>query len=93
MTPNTTATVKKSALQRYPMNFLLTFRKLQRKIYTRLGCNGIVRFDYIDAEDGLYFLEANTIPGTTSASLVPKTVRAAMRLDMTEFLTSVIENS
>ena len=62
------------------------------KIYSRLGCGGIVRFDYINAEDGLYFLEANTIPGMTSASLVPKMVRAA-GLDMTEFLTSVIENS
>ena len=67
-------------------------QEVTEKIYTRLGCNGIVRFDYIDAEDGLYFLEANTIPGMTSASLVPKMVRAA-GLDMTEFLTSVIENS
>lgn len=48
--------------------------------------------DYISAEDGLYFLEVNTIPGMTSASLVPKMVRAA-GMDMTVFLTTVIENS
>ena len=48
--------------------------------------------DYICAEDGLYFLEVNTIPGMTSASLVPKMVRTA-GIEMTDFLTSIIENS
>lgn len=67
-------------------------REVTRKIYARLGCRGIVRIDYIDGADGLYFLEVNTIPGMTSASLVPKMVRAA-GLDMTEFLTDIIENS
>ncbi len=62
------------------------------RIYAHLGCSGVVRFDYISAEDGLYFLEANTIPGMTSASLVPKMVRTA-GLQMTEFLTTIIENS
>lgn len=62
------------------------------KIYAQLGCKGIVRIDYILAEDGLYFLEVNTIPGMTSASLVPKMVRTA-GMDMTGFLTTIIENS
>ncbi len=62
------------------------------KIYFRLGCRGVVRMDYILAEDGLYFLEINTIPGMTSASLVPKMVREA-GLSMTEFLSTIIENS
>ena len=48
--------------------------------------------DYIFAEDGVYFLEVNTIPGMTSASLVPKMVRAA-GMDMTTFLTAIINNS
>ena len=52
-------------------------QRITEKIYAHLGCNGIVRMDYISAEDGLYFLEVNTIPGMTSASLVPKMVRAA----------------
>ena len=67
-------------------------QEASRKIYERLGCSGVVRVDYILAEDGLYFLEVNTIPGMTSASLVPKMVRAA-GLDMTSFLTDIIENS
>ena len=52
----------------------------------------MVRMDYIMAEDGLYFLEVNTIPGMTSASLVPKMVAAA-GIDMTAFLTGIIEGS
>ena len=62
------------------------------KIYARLGCKGVVRVDYIRSQDGLYFLEVNTIPGMTSASLVPRMVRTA-GLDMTAFLTTLIENS
>lgn len=62
-----------------------------KKIYHQLGCSGIVRIDYISTEEGLYFLEVNTIPGMTSASLVPKMVRTA-GMDMTSFLTHIIEN-
>lgn len=62
------------------------------RIYHRLGCRGIVRVDYISADDGLYFLEVNNIPGMTSASLVPKMLRTA-GIDITEFLTTIIENS
>lgn len=61
-----------------------------RKIYTLLGCSGVVRMDYIYGEDGLYFLEVNNIPGMTSASLVPKMIRTA-GLDITDFLTGIIE--
>lgn len=67
-------------------------QEVSKLIYGKLGCSGLVRVDYISSEDGLYFLEVNTIPGMTSASLVPQMVRAA-GLSMTEFLTSVIENS
>ena len=61
------------------------------KIYENLDCSGVVRMDYILAKDGLYFLEVNTIPGMTSASLVPKMVRTA-GMDMTDFLSDIIEN-
>lgn len=65
---------------------------VSKKIYKKLGCSGLVRVDYIAAEDGLYFLEVNTVPGMTAASLVPKMIKAA-GIPMTSFLTSVIENS
>lgn len=67
--------------------------EVTKKIYAQLGCSGLVRVDYIlSAEEGLHFLEVNTIPGMTSASLVPKMVRTA-GLSMTEFLSTIIENS
>lgn len=62
------------------------------QVYAHLGCKGVVRMDYIATDEGLYFLEVNTIPGMTSASLVPKMVRTA-GMDMTAFLTTIIENS
>mgnify|MGYP002511156435 CR=1 FL=1 len=65
---------------------------VSKKIYSHLGCAGLVRVDYICPGEDLYFLEVNTIPGMTSASLVPQMVRAA-GLSMPDFLTTVIENS
>ena len=65
---------------------------ISKRIYKHLGCKGLVRMDYISAPDGIYFLEVNIIPGMTNASLVPKMVRAA-GMDITSFLTEVIENA
>ena len=47
-------------------------------LYDKLGCSGIVRFDYIYNTDTqrLYFLEVNTIPGQSAESIVPKQARA-----------------
>ena len=67
-------------------------QEVSRKIYSHLGCAGLVRVDYIASEEGLYFLEVNTIPGMTSASLVPQMVRAA-GMSMTDFLSTVIDNA
>lgn len=67
-------------------------QETSKKIYAHIGCSGVVRMDYILSSDGLYFLEMNTIPGMTAASLVPKMVRTA-GLDMTDFLNTIIENT
>lgn len=64
-------------------------QEVSRKLYTQLGCEGLVRVDFILSDKGLYFLEMNTIPGMTSASLVPQMVRAA-GMTMTDFLSTVI---
>ena len=66
-------------------------QEVSKKVYAHLGCSGLVRVDYIASEEGLYFLEVNTIPGMTAASLVPQMVRAA-GLSMTDFLSTIIEN-
>ncbi len=61
-------------------------------IYKYFSCRGIVRMDYIYSEKGLYFLEINTIPGMTSASLVPKMIREA-GINITSLLSTIIEKA
>jgi len=63
-----------------------------RKIYARLDCAGCVRIDFILSDKGLYFLEINTVPGMTAASLVPKMVRTA-GISITDFLSQIIDNA
>ena len=45
--------------------------------YRLLGCEGLVRVDYMMAADGsCWFLELNTLPGMTELSLSPMAARA-----------------
>lgn len=44
-------------------------------VYEKLNCKGVVRIDFIVSEDEIYFLEANTIPGMSKASIVPQMAR------------------
>ena len=66
-------------------------KEVSTKIYSHMGCSGVVRMDYILSGEDLYFLEINNIPGMTGASLVPKMIRTA-GLDLTDFLTGIIES-
>jgi D-alanine-D-alanine ligase len=54
-----------------------TCRDLSVELYDRFQCRGLVRFDYILKDDVFYFLEVNTIPGLSAASIVPQQIRAA----------------
>lgn len=45
-------------------------------IYSKLGCHGIVRIDYIISINTPYFLEINTVPGMSKESIVPKQIEA-----------------
>ena len=47
-----------------------------RFLYQFLQCRGVVRFDYILVHDTFHFLEANTIPGISPASIVPQQAKA-----------------
>lgn len=40
--------------------------------HVALGCEGYSRSDLVAAEDGVYYLETNTLPGLTTSSLVPQ---------------------
>lgn len=62
--------------------------------YKILNCNGVVRIDYILEENtnNFYFIEVNTVPGQTEASLIPQQVRASGRT-IQDFYTELIEVS
>jgi len=45
-------------------------------LYKKLNLNGVARIDFIFNEDEYIFLEANTIPGMSSQSIVPQMARA-----------------
>ena len=67
-------------------------QELTTHIYKYLGCEGLVRVDYIVKGYDIYFLEINTIPGMTAMSLVPAQVRTA-GIDMGDFFTTLIEEA
>lgn len=49
--------------------------ELSLEIYRTLGCEGIVRVDYIIKDNKPYFIEVNTVPGMTGGSIVPSQLR------------------
>lgn len=63
-------------------------------IYRHLNCRGVVRMDFIlqNETEKLYFLEVNTMPGQSDASLIPQQVRVA-GMDLGNFYSSLIEES
>lgn len=62
------------------------------KIYRAIGAKDLARADFIwsEADDKIYFLEINTIPGMTATSLAPQAAKAA-GMEFGEFLDRLIE--
>jgi D-alanine-D-alanine ligase len=58
-------------------------------LYKLLNCRGIVRIDFIYNDTGMYFLEVNTVPGLSEASIVPQQARAD-GISLTELFTEAI---
>ena len=67
-------------------------QQLSSKIYDWLNCRGIVRVDYILSGNDLYFLEINTVPGMSEASIVPKQIEH-VGLKFKQVLSMLIEDS
>lgn len=65
---------------------------LSSKIYDYLNCSGIVRIDYILNNNEFNFLEINTVPGMSAASIVPKQIKA-YGLNFTDLLSEIIEEA
>ena len=51
-------------------------QELARSAHLALGCRGVSRTDMIVADDGIWVLETNTIPGMTETSLLPRAAAA-----------------
>lgn len=67
-------------------------QEITKRIYDIIGCQGIIRVDYILTEGWtINLLEVNTTPGMTATSFIPQQVRAA-GLDIKDVLTDIIEN-
>lgn len=62
---------------RIPEEVGLEVKRLSNFIYNKLFCKGIVRVDFILKNNEYYFLELNTVPGMSEASIVPQQIRAA----------------
>ncbi|MCC8426959.1 D-alanine--D-alanine ligase [Mucilaginibacter sp. UR6-11] len=64
------------------------------EVYLRLNCKGMVRIDFILLEGTLdfYFIEINTTPGQSSASLIPQQVTAA-GMKLPDFYSELIESN
>jgi len=65
-------------------------RELTLAAHRALGCRALSRVDMIVAEDEVYVLEVNTIPGLTDTSLVPRAAEAA-GLSFPDLLDRLIE--
>jgi D-alanine-D-alanine ligase len=67
-------------------------KRVSNYLYNKLGCTGLVRMDYIIKDDVFYFLEVNTVPGMSAASIVPQ-MAEVFGLSMKELVTMQIEDA
>jgi D-alanine-D-alanine ligase len=77
---------------RIPVGVASACSDISKLLYEVLLCKGIVRFDFIYTGSEFYFLEVNTVPGMTAASIVPK-MAAARGWTFTELITRIIEET
>lgn len=66
--------------------------KMTAYLYDKFDCKGVVRFDYFLTGDKFWFLEVNTVPGLTEASLVPKQA-AAKGIAIDRFFSMLLEET
>lgn len=77
-----------------PIGEILT-KKIQAdsvKLYRLLNCQGMVRIDYIIVADVPHVVEINTVPGFSSASILPQQIKA-MGWSLQESISHCIEQA
>jgi D-alanine-D-alanine ligase len=60
-------------------------QRIALEAHNALGCRGYSRTDVVAGENEVWFLELNTLPGLTAASLLPQQLKAA-HIDFRDFL-------
>jgi D-alanine-D-alanine ligase len=76
-----------------PENEEAVVRVLAEKAFTAVACHGWARIDFMrDKNGGIYLLEANTAPGMTSHSLMPKSANAC-GIDFDALCWRILESS
>lgn len=66
-------------------------KTLSAYLFHQLNCKGFARFDYILTKEDLYFLEVNTIPGLSEASILPQ-MAEAFGMSKVELFTAALDN-
>lgn len=68
-------------------------QQLAEKAFAGVGCRGWARIDFMrDKNGGIFLLEANTAPGMTSHSLMPKSAKA-FDIDFESLCWRILESS
>ncbi len=75
-----------------PEDMFTHCQEVSAKLYNDLNCKGVVRFDYIYNDNGMYFLEVNTVPGLTESSLIPK-MAESYGMTLTEMFGKLVEEA
>lgn len=66
--------------------------RVAKLVHKTLGLSQYSRSDFIIAEDGVYFLEVNSLPGLTKESLFPKAIEA-VGATYTDFITHLLTDA
>lgn len=61
------------------------------QLYPLLECKGFVRFDFILTDDALFFIEVNTVPGISEASILPQQAEF-MGMSLSKLFDLALEN-
>ncbi|MBL4753384.1 MAG: D-alanine--D-alanine ligase [Flavobacteriales bacterium] len=75
-----------------PSTLAAECERLSIFMYEHLNCRGLCRFDFIVQNDELYYLEVNTVPGLSPASIIPKQAEAS-GIELGDLFSMVIEET
>jgi D-alanine-D-alanine ligase len=75
-----------------PQNIEMKCRDISEELYREFNCKGFVRFDFIYNEEGMFFLEVNTVPGLSPNSILPQQAEA-VGISLTSLFSMVLDQA